>query len=120
MSVCIFAHSITLQVIAVLPIVMSKKMHRRSGSLGQTGWNAEIIAAQKFIDAFSGGGAQAEIAVVLYSGPRTWGGVYKCFSKSGAKVDMAAVCKISSVSHFTHDTQGVKQKVAGLMYWSHG
>merc|ERR1719444_710238 len=83
-----------------------------SGSLGQTGWNAEIKAAQTFIDAFSGSGAQAEIAVILYSGPRTWGGVRKCFSKSSAKVDMAATCKISSVSHLTNDTQRVKQKVA--------
>jgi len=90
-----------------------------SGSLGQTGWNAEIIAAQKFIDAFSGSGAHAEIAVDLYSGPRTWGGVRTCFSKSAAKVDMAAVCKISSVSHFTNDTQSVKQKVAGLT-WPRG
>jgi len=87
-----------------------------SGSLGQTGWNAEIKAAQKFIDAFSGAGAQAEISVVLYSGPRTWGGVRKCFSKSSAKVDMAATCKISSVSHFTNDTQSVRQKIAGLTW----
>jgi len=106
----------TLQCNQKLDIVM---LLDGSGSLGQTGWNAEIKAAQKFIDAFSGSGAQAEIAVVLYSGPRTWGGVYKCFSKSGAKVDMAAVCKISSVSHFTNDTQGVKQKVAGLT-WPRG
>jgi len=87
-----------------------------SGSLGQTGWNAEIKMAQKFIDAFSGSGAQAEISVLLYSGPRTWGGVYKCFSKSSTKVDMAATCKIVSVSHFTNDTQSVKQKVAGLTW----
>jgi len=90
-----------------------------SGSLGQTGWNAEIKMAQKFIDAFSGSGAQAEISVLLYSGPRTWGGVYKCFSKSSTKVDMAATCKIVSVSHFTNDTQSVKQKVAGLT-WPRG
>jgi len=87
-----------------------------SGSLGQTGWNAEIKAAQTFIDAFTGAGAQAEIAVVLYSGPRTWGGVRQCFSKSSAKVDMAATCKIKSVTHFTNNTQSVKLKVAGLTW----
>merc|ERR1711957_1021899 len=52
-------------------------------------------------------------------GPRTWGGVRACLSKSGATVDMAAVCKISSVSHFTNETQSVKQKVAGLT-WPRG
>lgn len=90
-----------------------------SGSLGQSGWNAEIKAAQTFIDAFAGAGAQANIAVVLYSGPRTWGGVRKCFSKSKAKVDMALTCKIKSVTHFTNDTQSVKQKIAGLT-WPRG
>merc|ERR1719453_116961 len=49
-----------------------------SGSLGKRGWNAEIKAAQTFVDAFSGTGAKAKMAVILYSGPRTWGGVYKC------------------------------------------
>jgi len=90
-----------------------------SGSLGQSGWNAEIKAAKTFITAFSGSGAQAEFAVVLYSGPRTWGGVRKCFSKSKAKVDMAATCKISSVTHFTNDTKSVQEKVAGLT-WPRG
>jgi hypothetical protein len=26
--------------------------------------------------------SKAEMAVILYSGPRTWGGVYACFSKN--------------------------------------
>jgi len=44
-----------------------------SGSLGQKGWNAEIKAAQTFVDAFSGTGAQSNFAVVLYSGPQDMG-----------------------------------------------
>jgi len=87
-----------------------------SGSLGQSGWNAEIKAAQTFVDAFSGAGAQANIAVILYSGPRTWGGVRQCFSKSSAKVNMAATCKIKSVTHFTNDMPLVKQKIAALTW----
>merc|ERR1740130_1094673 len=40
-----------------------------SGSLGEKGWKAEIKAAQTFVDAFTGTGAKAKMAVVLYSGP---------------------------------------------------
>jgi len=57
-----------------------------SGSLGQAGWNAEKKAAQTFVDAFSGTGAKAQMAVILYSGPRTWGGVYKCFGRNSRKL----------------------------------
>merc|ERR1719183_3476788 len=62
-----------------------------SGSLGRSGWKAEIKAAQMFVDAFSGSGAKAEMSVILYSGPRTWSGVSKCTSKSKKKVDMKKV-----------------------------
>merc|ERR1719281_1080771 len=39
-----------------------------SGSLGKTGWAAEIKAAEAFVDAFTG--STAQLAVILYSGPR--------------------------------------------------
>jgi len=45
-----------------------------SGSLGKTGWAAEIKAAQMFVDAFSVQGTMVNMATILYSGPRTWGG----------------------------------------------
>merc|ERR1719446_430689 len=72
-----------------------------SGSLGQTGWDAEIKAAEFFVNAFSGAGANTKMAVILYSGPRTWGGVSKCFAKNKKKVDQEKVCKIKMVTHFT-------------------
>merc|ERR1719506_1094302 len=53
-----------------------------SGSLGKSGWAAEIKAAKMFVDAFAVSGGQAEMAVILYSGPRTWGGVRRCFSRN--------------------------------------
>lgn len=56
-----------------------------SGSLGQAGWDAEIKAANTFVDAFTGTGAQANMAVILYSGPSTWGGVHQCIGKSKKK-----------------------------------
>jgi len=90
-----------------------------SGSLGKSGWKAEIKAAKMFVDAFSGTGAQAEMSVILYSGPRTWGGVDKCTSKSKKKVDMEKVCKIKMITHFTKDMKKVKDLISGLE-WPQG
>merc|ERR1719478_353368 len=90
-----------------------------SGSLGKTGWEAEIKAAQTFVDAFSGTGAQTKMALILYSGPRTWGGVRKCFAKNGKKVDVATVCKVKTVTHFTDDMKKVKGLIKGLT-WPQG
>jgi hypothetical protein len=90
-----------------------------SGSLGKRGWNAEIKAAQTFVDAFDGTGAKANMAVILYSGPRTWGGVYKCFGRNRKKVNMETTCKIKTVTHFTNDMPKVKKLITGLE-WPRG
>merc|ERR1719487_413602 len=47
-----------------------------SGSLGRRGWNAEIKMAESFVDAFNTGGTEshANMAVILFSGPRTRSG----------------------------------------------
>jgi len=87
-----------------------------SGSLGQTGWNAEMKAAKLFVDAFAGTGAQANMAVVLYSGPRTWSGVYKCFGKNKGAVNLETVCKIKTVTHFNTDMVAVKGEIAKLTW----
>jgi len=88
-----------------------------SGSLGQQGWDAEIKAAKTFVTAFSGG--KAEMAVILYSGPRTWGGVYKCFARNTKKVDREKICNIKSVTHFTADLKKVDSLITGLV-WPQG
>jgi len=90
-----------------------------SGSLGKAGWKAEIKAAETFVDAFSGTGAQAEMAVVLYSGPRTWSGVKKCVREAKGKVDMENICKIKSVNHFTKNMGDVKTNI-GKLKWPMG
>jgi len=87
-----------------------------SGSLGEKGWKAEIQAAEMFVDAFAGTGAQAEMAVILYSGPRTWGGVDKCVGRNNKKVDMEKTCKIKTITHFTNDMKEVKKKIQGLTW----
>merc|ERR1719183_1395947 len=90
-----------------------------SGSLGSKGWAAEIKAAQMFVDAFSGSGGSAKMAVILYSGPRTWGGVYKCFARNTKKVDREKICGIKMITHFTKDLKKVKTLITGLT-WPRG
>jgi len=91
-----------------------------SGSLGKTGWVAEIKAAQFFVDAFAGAPAgKANMAVILYSGPRTWGGVRQCFGRNHHQVDQEKTCGIRVVTHFTEDMKKVKQLITGLS-WPQG
>merc|ERR1719487_383818 len=87
-----------------------------SGSLGQTGWDAEIKAAETFVDAFSVSGAKANMAVILYSGPRYWSGVYKCWGQNSKAVDMEKDCKIKTITHFTSDMAAVKKKITDLTW----
>jgi len=88
-----------------------------SGSLGKEGWEAEITAAKFFIGSFEASG-KANMAVILFSGPRTWSGVSKCTGKSGAKVSLEQ-CGIKTVTHFTEDLAKVGQLVSGLT-WPQG
>jgi len=90
-----------------------------SGSLGKSGWAAEIKAAQMFVDAFAVSGGQAEMAVILYSGPRTWGGVRSCFARNRKTVDRKRICKVQSITHLTSDLAEVKKKIAALV-WPQG
>jgi hypothetical protein len=87
-----------------------------SGSLGIEGWKAEIKAANAFVDAFIEGGADAEIAVILFSGPRTWGGVSKCIGKSTSTVDIANVCQIKTITHFKSDLKKVRALISGMRW----
>jgi len=88
-----------------------------SGSLGKRGWTAEIKAAQLFVDAFRlSGNPQAQMSVILYSGPRSWSTWIKCFSKKTKKEDRAGFCNIKNVIHLTSDLAKVKKTIAGLKW----
>jgi len=89
-----------------------------SGSLGKDGWNAEIKAAETFVDAFAEN-KEANMAVILYSGPKTWSGVDKCMGKNTKNVDTDKDCKIKTITHFTDDMKKVKKLIA-LMDWPRG
>jgi len=100
-----------------------------SGSLGKEGWAASIKAANTFMDAFAvnkglEGESKANVAVILFSGPRTWSGVKLCVGKGKSKLATAQVdpekfCKIKMVTHFTQDLKKVKQLIDGLE-WPQG
>jgi len=85
---------------------------------GQAGFNAEMKAANLFIDAFQGDGitAKPSFSVVHYTGPRTWSGVSKCTGKNSMEVDMQKTCKITLAQHFTDDLTKVRSTVDGLKY----
>jgi hypothetical protein len=85
-----------------------------SGSLGSKGWAAEITAAKAFVKAFSGN-KNVHMAVTLFSGPSTWGGVFKCMGKQ-KKAVKPSFCKITTVTHFTDDLKKVIQKIDGLTW----
>jgi len=90
-----------------------------SGSLGYRGWAAEIVAAENLVGAFDGPSSQTNIALILYSGPRTWGGVYKCFARNTRKVDREKICAVKIITHFTKDLKKVKTLIANLK-WPRG
>jgi Mg-chelatase subunit ChlD len=90
-----------------------------SGSLGQTGWDAEKKAAALFVDSFINGGADTQMALILFSGPSTWGGVFQCIGASSTTVSLPTVCKVTTETHFTKDLATVKTDIQNLN-WPQG
>jgi len=86
-----------------------------SGSMGREGWTAEIAAAQKLIGAFMDpklkDGFQAQVSVILYSGPRTYTQYKRCFSSRTPKSERSQICGIQTITHLTSDLH----KVLGLV-----
>jgi len=77
-----------------------------SGSLGQTGWKQTKKFSRLFVEAFDGKSMDAQIAVLLYSGPRTWSGVSRCMGESPdkSKLDLEKDCSMRWVQHFNNNT----------------
>jgi len=88
-----------------------------SGSLGKKGWKASVKAANMLVGAFKDSG-KANMAVILFSGPRTWSGVGRCIKKSKKPVKPES-CGIKMVTHFTKDMQKVQNLINGLT-WPRG
>jgi len=88
-----------------------------SGSMGRKGWAAQMALTKKFVKAFENPTAEdAQIATILYSGPRTWRGWRKCFAKRTPKAERDNACNVKTVSHFTKDLKGLQSKLAALKW----
>jgi Mg-chelatase subunit ChlD len=87
-----------------------------SGSLGEAGWDASITAAKRFIAALaSPSEKKVDIAVILFSGPRTWSGVNACIGQSDTPVSLS-FCGIKTVTSFTNDMTKVTELVDALAW----
>lgn len=83
-----------------------------SGSLKKSGWDAEVDAVSHFISGFEDKESKAKLAVILFSGPKTYPGVKECTGKSKKPVDLEK-CGIKTVTHFIDSMKRVKQLVLG-------
>jgi hypothetical protein len=88
-----------------------------SGSMGKKGFKGEIKTAKLFVSAFMASG-KANMAVIRYSGPRTWSGVDRCTGKTEAKVSPEE-CGIKTVTHLTDDLKKVQEQLTNLE-WTKG
>lgn len=89
-----------------------------SGSLGKYGWEATKIASSMFAMAMTGGDADVQLGVMLFSGPGTMGALNKCVgSGPGAdSVDMEKDCNIKWVQRLDKDTPGAASKIERLIW----
>merc|ERR1719217_1760446 len=70
-----------------------------------------------FVASFEAGG-QAQMAIIIYSGPKTWSGVDQCIGQSPAAVD-PETCGLKTITHFTDDYKKVRQLLLGAE-WPEG
>jgi len=83
-----------------------------SGSLGPDGFDASKNFAKAFIKAFEG--QDAQVSVVQFWGPVTWGEYYYCTDNIEAEVtneEMKNVCGLNLVQQLSNDT---KQTLANI------
>eukprot|EP00415_Alexandrium_ostenfeldii_P000511 UN0511 len=89
-----------------------------SGSVGKSGWDATIKFATMFLKGFDGAGADAQVAIISFSGPYSYSYMRKC-AGSGSGLDLAKDCKINMVQHFSSDIPATQANVA-KMSWPKG
>merc|ERR550537_273192 len=87
------------------------------GSMGTKGWAAQKELSKTFIQAFDTPfGVDAQIAMILYSGPATWSGWRKCFGRRTPKAERDNACNVRTISHYTKDMKGLEKKLADLKW----
>jgi len=78
-----------------------------SASIGEKGWEATKEAAKQLVQAFDTSANRAQIAVLVFSGPKDWSYYRRCTGATKGQVDLANDCNIKWVSHFTTDAAGI-------------
>merc|ERR1719299_152600 len=91
-----------------------------SGSLGSAGWEAVKAAGVILANAFwKDEDSGAMVAVELFGGPRYWSDFDACtghLTAGQAPPDMATVCGLSWVSHFSTDSAAITAAIEGLTW----
>lgn len=95
-----------------------------SGSLGTKGFDTMKKAGESLIKAMdpnANDGNGAQVAVLMYSGPKDMDAYKKCTGAlaAGAKVDLATDCKMIWVSHLTTSNDAIAAGVSNLI-WQKG
>jgi len=85
-----------------------------SGSLGDEGWLNTKKAARMIAESLVGGKDKVQLAVQLFSGPKTWGGYRRCVMSGARDVHLKIECGIEWVTHFTTDMEDVIWKMSRL------
>jgi len=89
-----------------------------SGSLKRDGWKASKRAAKAFVGAFMGKDTQARVSVILFSGPKSFPGVKRCFKPGKVPLDLEKDCSIKIVDHFVEgkDLEALQSKIDDLQW----
>lgn len=85
-----------------------------SGSIGSKGWAATKNMAKVLVKSFTAGANTSQLAVLLFSGPRTSKDMRKCHA--GGAVDMEKTCNIKWVSHWTTKTDDLANSIGSLSW----
>jgi hypothetical protein len=88
-----------------------------STSIGEDGWEATKKFAKTFVKAFTEEGSNAEMSVILFSGPTTWNDYYTCIGGTQQTAEfMEATCGVKTVQHFSADLTATDAAIEALTW----
>jgi len=92
-----------------------------SGSLGEDGWEAVVAASKRVAETFGSDDSEVEMAMLLFSGPKSYFGLDVCtgFEAAPPGWDDLTDCSMTWVSHYTDDTEEI-EKAIDEMQWPGG
>jgi hypothetical protein len=85
-----------------------------SSSIQEDGWEKTKTFAKKFLGSFEGEGTDPNVAIILFSGPKTWSAYQQCVGEISPSTNMEETCGIKIVQYFTGDMEALKTTIDGL------